>query len=654
MEHVKRLLKHSLVLFVLLVLASCEESAGIGTLRLQLNNVKSKTIGVNANTYIPVKYSLNGVGPGNKSLSLESNSSLIIREGVELGQWTFTAKAYNSDGQVIRMGETSFLLDSSETLQTLNLENLSDTGSVKITFQWNQEVPRANIEVSIESVFESQIIRKTINASEGATSASLSLTDLVPGSYYIRSALLNGDTIVSESVDILVIASNNKTIGTIDLSNSENNSTDSSTVTLVYSDGSKNKAQITTNSDLSLSGENVSFTLNFDKPVALKWFLDGKEINDQNGSIYFTTTSGYHTLNVVAIDNTNLTAGSATWKFQSVISGKPGSVAVETVDSNFSDKTSVFTALGNGRFVVITPSEGKLVLIHPESGKIVKDYEILSTELNWEFLDNTTAVYSALDLDLFVIVDQYCNINVLKYNRTANTITLAYHGKEPLRYLNGGDSPKMTFTDVTAVYVGKGPEPYGDIIASDSGTERSVCYRTEEDTVTFRCSLLDPESHPDIVDFTICETKVFAIARTSSILFCASFDGIGKTSPWTEIKTPLGNLKYLKKLNNSSVIVSDGKTICRYTKAGQSSWVLRGFVNCEIKDLQVSSDGNFIYVLTPDNLIATYRLIGSSIEWQAEKEISVGINRLVINENSILGVTENGSIVICSVIQEEK
>lgn len=645
MRHYKIIL--FFILFML-VLSSCEDNTGVGTLRIQFSGSEVKTIGVSSNIYTPVKYALTGTGPGNKTLSIESNSSLIVRDGVQLGTWTFTGKSYNSDGQVIGTGQTSFTLSAESDLHNLELTETKDNGSCKLTFQWNQEISQPRIELSIASVYGTIVIKKTIAASDGSSNTSLTLSDLKPDYYYLSSTLVSNGVVVSSSVEILVIASNNRTVGTIDLSNYSSSTTEEMTVMV-----GKVKGTITTTSNINSSGEIVTFSLQLDKALPIKWFLDGQEIAGVNNQVSFTTTPGYHIVNAIALDNENNLAGSGSFKFLSSISGKPGSVAVDTEISNMSDKSSLFAALPNNKFLILTPTDGKLSLCHLENTGFISDYVVLSTEPNWEFLDNATNLYANLDSNIFVVVDNYCNINVLQYNEISNALLLCYHGQNILRYVNGGSAPPMNFKEINTLFIGQGPNNCINIIASDPSTTRSVCFKAEGDTVTSACSLYDPTDNPNVLGFTVCSDFVLAISKTSSNLFYAAFDGIGKTGLWQEVNSQISSLKFIKRLNDTTIVVSDGQTICRYSLSGLTSWILRGHVNCQVKDLQVSSNGKYIYVLNDKNFIETYRLIGSSIEWQAEKLIQTPIEKLVVNEKTILGITSSGSFVICPVIQEE-
>lgn len=653
-----KLFKGIVIGFLIIIsLSSCAQETGLGTLRIQLQNASQKTIGVSAGIYSIVKYQLSGNGPGNSLLSLESSSSLVVREGVQLGDWTFNAKAFNSDGKVVSSGTVSFKLSADSNLVNLVLYEEETTGQAKLTFTWNQELPKPRINLVLENLSTNTKIVKTLTPASNSTSTSISLSDLNPGCYLVKTKLNNDSDFVSGCEEVLIIVSSNRTSGTIDLSEPENKNPSSEDLSIINKNGSKIKGSIHLVSPTQNAGDPVSFALQLDNsylPASynIEWYLDGDKIDSTGGQVSFIPQLGSHILNAVFYDNENKSAGSASYKFFSEVSGKSGTVIVDKT-IKISAAGCPISAVGENRFLLLDCLNGKLVLFHIENDTFVTDDEVFSYQQNWEFLDNATGIYSSNSLNLFAVTDLDCNINILKYDAINNCLELCYHGKDILRYKAGGSSPEMNFTFIDSIFVGPGPDECGNIIVSDMYIERSLCLQTESDTVVSASSLYDPANHPNIAAFAVCDSYILAVSKTSSSLYAATFDGIGKTGIWKEEKTSLGNLQFLCKLNDNSVVISDGNKICRYSLSGLENWSLRGFADCKVKDIQVSKNGKFIYVLDSENKIETFRLVGSTIEWQDERILPIPAEKIILNDKYILAYSDSNSLVICSIIQED-
>lgn len=657
------------VMLCVLVLSSCAQEASNGTLRLLLHLSDEKTLSINEMSLDVTRFSVTGSGPGGKTFAVDSTSSSVVLNGMPLGQWTVSSEGKNSKGRTVASGSSSFILEADSSPHSIELHTVEGNGSLQLKYEWDMDITQPVIEINIQSGPDlKNLYNRQVTPAEGTTSTTFTASSLPSGFYLVTSRLLNNGKVITGSSEAVRIANGEKTSGTITFRKNSSYSKDLLSLSL-YQKGSKPiSGYLTGTKDTIEAGKETTVTLETDCPLGfsddclLIWYLDGQEISRSiftgaDEKVTVNTTSGCHILNAVICDFDASSTGSVSWKFNSSAKGRKGiALYLNTVSSESSDlfleKDTSVLPLPEGRFLLANPSSGTLRLCSIYSSSLsVWDKKSASDE-GWTFLSNLRLCASDPDANNFVIVDGSKNINVLLYNRTSSTVEKAQHFDRTARYEGTYEPLRLSFSDIERTSVCPGPNGQASIVLSDSQLEYFLCLRTNGSSVTNVNTILKPDGMKSVSDLQTGQFSLACLSDTRSFQTC-SWDRSGRTSFWLESSSYCEKPSMIRILNNDNLLVSDNSTLCWYVR-GQGYWSLRSKIDCAPVLMEVSKDGQFIYMTTQDNRLVTYTSQDNMIYTIGYVQLPEKAVSMTLNGNDLLLLSENANLMICQISQGEQ
>ncbi len=182
---------------LVLALTGCDvaQEAQYGSLTLNFSpsgRIFSRTIMPEGETALDIAYyTISGSGPSGQSLaSVNCSSATLTVNSLLVGDWTFTATAYNAADHALAAGCIEVYIISSGNTITLELDEVVGEGDMNLAFSWNPE--QVNAQTQFTFTLENQSGEPVLGAhivtdmSEG-TSA---VTQNLPAGFYTFTASL--------------------------------------------------------------------------------------------------------------------------------------------------------------------------------------------------------------------------------------------------------------------------------------------------------------------------------------------------------------------------------------------------------------------------------------------------------------------------------
>lgn len=161
-----------------------------------------------------------------KTLDISDDDTYEIA-GILPGYYTVTVEALNNSSEVLAEASTNYRFLPGLNSYSITLDSLSGMGSLAVDFSWDKDLFIDNEGEAITSTLVLSLKNQSnttvaiaedalvMNAEEGT--ASLSMSDLPAGSYLLSIQLKNGSSFVSGTVEVIRIADNTTSSGSIKL-----------------------------------------------------------------------------------------------------------------------------------------------------------------------------------------------------------------------------------------------------------------------------------------------------------------------------------------------------------------------------------------------------------------------------------------------------
>lgn len=421
-------------LMLILLVISCEESAGVATMRISLNSDTARLIAPEDIPLDVVSYHITGDGPGDATFDITTTKTSTTLSGVVVGEWTINATGMNSLGQAIVTGSTTFTLSVSNPSVIVRLNSLVGNGNLSISMNWNTDVvssPRIELELTSQDGSESESLNANMNAAEGT--ATMTKTGLSSGSYILQGRLYSNDILMSGFTEAVRIVGNATSEKEIEF-NLDDFPYAPGSLQLLDQSGVPVECTVEGLASEVNAGEAVSISLvparaNL-SDITVKWYVDGAyEATGTNVEISFSP--GAHRLDAVAYTNKIGSYGSCSISFNALVKteiGVPGNAV--RLDSSTGLKmgaNTVMKFLPDGKLMVISGVHNSLQIasMMRNTIDIVKEYGISTlpsltsdpVDLDYHLLDSS-GTYA-------VLVAMNSPTNSVRFNYIPNSSTVS-------------------------------------------------------------------------------------------------------------------------------------------------------------------------------------------------------------------------------------
>ncbi len=359
-------------LFLAMILTACQsdnhqvqtntQSTRSGTLSLDINNQAQPRLlgpGVDLN---PSNFHIIGVGPSGSSFDINvANDDPVQIDFLQLGAWTVTVEASNTQGYVFARGSQAVDINVGETTDaSINVTMLAGTGSLSLDIEWPNEqvsnpvltgILRSDTQADIPLTFSPGAAKSGFNTQQ------IQLSDSVSAGYYSliitvydegqsgsQNHLAMG---VAETVRIL---EGQLTSGTFVLTGTPGLGNTNQLIVLE----SDQPLDVNFDNAASLPASfafdaNLQFTANVSVNAAdedlgeitFVWYLNGELLNmsssynfdsassPQNATVNGMYLPGHYRVDVIAFNTEGSRAGSTQYEFD--VTGNPTNIALPTI-----------------------------------------------------------------------------------------------------------------------------------------------------------------------------------------------------------------------------------------------------------------------------------------------------------------------------------
>jgi len=291
-------LTHSLTLFVLILCVTfsflgCNQESTLGdtgSVTIHLNpsdRIISRTIMPDGSTPLAISYyKISGNGPSSQALTeVSSSSASITLDNLLVGNWSFTATAYNSNDKALATGSIDVYINSNSNTIDFPLTQVVGSGNLDLSFTWNTEQVKTDSTFSFSLSDEDGNEYETVTISSNMETGIGSATAALPSGFYRAEATLSSDGVeiagFSESIRIIDGTTSTATVNLIigkvidDVNISITDNTESPIVGTIT--GVPSPVTV---------GESVTLTYNATLPegvleedLTYEWYIDGVKVD---------------------------------------------------------------------------------------------------------------------------------------------------------------------------------------------------------------------------------------------------------------------------------------------------------------------------------------------------------------------------------------
>ena len=521
-----------MIVLMLLVMPSCEESRTHGTMRINLEK-GTRSIVPSGYPLEVEEYRITGTGPQGADFKVETERTSITVEGLISGEWVLEAEGMNAHGDVMVRGSTVFSFSSSNTNATITLDKLMGKGSLNVTLKWDPSliIGEAEVTLSIRPQYgsDTEKVLELTTFSEHSGTATYKGSDYEAGSYILSAKLYDNGILAAGCAEAVRIAGDQESKGEI-VFDLDKNPTEPGTLEITNSTGVPVKFTIegiedTVEADTPVSVSLVSETESVDN-FQVSWHLNGEKIGE--GSVLeFTPPLGVHRLDAVASSSLIGSTGSTSVNFEAVTSVAEGVPNQGGVVRNGTGGLK----LGADTLVRFMP-DGNLMIFSNEDetvqvGRILRNSISIEHEISYSSLGITGTVstfavgeYSSSIYKVLVGVNDPFSVKLYNYSPSNHSMTKTVEA----------DASHMHIDHVEEQDV---PPAYCDYAAMalkmDDSAVISIMDREKKymNYVFFRLDETDPE------DFVITNRAILGLFELGVIPYIAtsSADGYAFSAP---------------------------------------------------------------------------------------------------------------------------
>ncbi len=248
-------------------------------------------------------YIISGTGPDGHMLSaVSSTTSTVTIDGLIVGNWTFTATAYNGEGNPLATGNVETYIIKNTNSIDLPLQTVVGEGSMNLSFSWE------TTQVNADTLFSFTLQNSAGETVEGSNLTSdmntgtCSVTKTLPAGFYtFNASLIHDEVLISgytESVRIIAETASQAAIA-MEIGKVVDN------VSMIITDETDRiiPAQISVSNEAPTAGQDVTLTCNVTLPAGMsadtltyQWYADGCSIGGATGSTYTVVGAGSGTV----------------------------------------------------------------------------------------------------------------------------------------------------------------------------------------------------------------------------------------------------------------------------------------------------------------------------------------------------------------------
>lgn len=334
-----------IIISMMLVIAGCDLTSrlfgkdgnnGVLILTISENDVQHRTILPDINMDI-ASYTITGTGPNGATFTADlTDSSVFVRDNLAVGDWIITVDAYNSgdedtDPEKIASGSKEIAIQaSSVTNTTITVRPLTGTGTLELDVVWNQDLPNAEVVLTLTDSNDDEVEYKEVFAIE-EQEGSIIIDELGTGYYLLEVQLVNDGAVFGTAVKTVRIVKGQTTSGQIDIMLDA-----SGNLSLTISQEMENPIEITfTGAQSSLVlGSDMTVTAETDEEVdRYAWYLNGIRLTDETDdtiTIGAELTEGEYRLTVVVWKGNVISSERVSFS----VTTNPDALITETYFSN--------------------------------------------------------------------------------------------------------------------------------------------------------------------------------------------------------------------------------------------------------------------------------------------------------------------------------
>ena len=593
------------LLSLLMMLCSCSEDvSGTGTMTIMLYQNGVKTISPDQNVETVTKYIVRGTGPGGKTFTRNSTSSTVVMDGLPMGHWDLSAGAYSSKSKELANGSISVELDAEQVSFSMGLDRIRGSGSVQLRIDWDSSLTDVKLEISMSDNSGSRVGQTRITPQSGSGYTTWTSAQVPDGSYFISISLYSGSNLVCGTCEAVKILADERTTGNINLTSDPE------------WDAGKTSFRLEGLYDVMPSSEQHRVNLISQSNIpdfsdySIAWFLDSVQLQDTGTSVVFTPNTGTHVLSAVITKLSDLSIQSVSAKFVSKPQGASG-LATFGFSIGKDVLGDYISATDDDCYVSINSQTGIMTLFRVASNTIQILDTVKATDLGWEWLGDVNGLWGNASMSFFSSADEMQNISVMHVN-SEKRIEMALDGEKEERIESTLDIPLISLSGIENCSAFPTSSGAGSFLFFPPSS-RALIETTDSSGISSRCGLVLPAG---VSSFAILEgrgSSLVCAGKDSDVLWCAGFDGVGKTTDWYSTRMPLGSIKQAKFLTENLLLVTDGDAVVLCSRSDDYYWKSKKNVSTKACDIKVYEFGPYFYVLESPDTVASYMANGTII-----------------------------------------
>ncbi|MFA7108686.1 MAG: hypothetical protein WC162_06045 [Sphaerochaetaceae bacterium] len=660
------------IILALFFIVSCDDSSqATGSLKLilKVGEQGSRSLLPEDTCLDVTRYVVTGEGPGGKTFSVNSESSAITIEGLNIGEWNITAKGLNNNNLELVKGVITHEITKNSSPVTIILNQLVGSADFHIELSWaSSDVPNPELTVYLKGPDKSTTER-ILNMNVDYTNNSASYSErLASGSYTLRAVLKSGDVVASGLVEAVRIVNGIPTNGNLDLDfQSYSNST--GTLFIANNSGipvtghlSGLETEEESNKDKTVSFEVDDNFKNYEG-LEIQWFLDGnpqgdiKALTQEGDSIVINTNPGSHRLDVVVSNDKLGSTGSVTFPFTSKITGNQGQLVKVSEMINGTNglkisNDSIITALPGERFLIATPSLSSIQICRVANNNLSILRNLGPLDFSW--IPDIKMISSDVNSGVLAFYDTENGncVTFMKFVSDTNNIALLSDTSRFVNEIKTG----LTIQKVDALVLNNALRG-AYIIDSVEKKIHFFSYANGGLQRKGMCSLLSvPEDYTNVK--SCCFSKsgnnlAMIVDNKSDFLINPVADDVGFLTAFTRYNAELIEPEVVKFIRDDSIIIGTEGKLKRYSFYGDS-FTLEQTLDIEAEKLVVSDMYKYIYASAKaQSSIFCYSINSDGIiEENGQCDFSSNPSQIILNGAYFLVLTNNAHLSLCRVVLE--
>ena len=633
------------LLSLLMMLSSCaEEVAGTGTMTIMLYQNKDKTLAPDQSVETITKYIVRGTGPGGKTFTKNSTSSTVVMDGLPLGNWTLSASAYSSKSKELASGTASVNFKAEQESFSLGLDRIRGSGSVQIRIEWDSSLKDVKLEVSMWDSSTQKVCESSLTPTQGSGYTTWTSPQVPDGSYSVRISLYSASSLVCGTEEAVKIVADERTTGNLYLTSDSNWDTGKTTFRLeglseIMASAQEHSVNLIPQSNIPDLSDYV-----------ITWRLDSVLLDSTGTTVTFTPNTGTHVLSAVINRISDGSIQSVSGKFTAKPQGVEGLATMGFV--NAKDTLGSFvTAVEDDCYVSVNQKTGVMTLFNISSNTIQVLDTVSATDLGWEWLGDTNGLWGNAAMAFFATADEMENISVMHIN-PEKKIEMALDGEDEERIEGSLSIPLINLSGIEKCSVVPTSSGAGCFLFFPPSS-RALVETTDTSGITSRCGVILPSGVTSLAVLEGLGSSLVCVGEESDILWCAGFDGIGKTTSWFSTRMPLGSIKAAKFLTENLLLVTDGESVILCSRSDNYYWKTKKTISTAALDIQVSSTGLFFYVLETPFIVSSYMANGTIIKPLGTAELPFEASYITVGNTGLIAVSDYGESAYLEIVQEE-